>query len=486
MTLVLEGLREALRLLFAGDVEVWGVLALSLAVSTVATLIALAVGIPAGVALALARFPGRSLLIAAVNAGMGLPPVVVGLFVSIVLWRSGPLGWLEILYTPSALVIAQAVIASPIVTGITLAAVQNVPAPFRLQLVALGASRAQTVWVVLREARLPMLAAIMAGFGAVISEIGASMMVGGNIKGQTRTLTTAMVLETGRGNFEAAIALAILLLALVFAVNWVLTSIQQRRHGLGALLVLGATGLAGPGVAHGAELTFSVAISMKEAVEELGRRFVQSRPDVTLRYNLGSSGELQKQIEAGAPIDLFISAAERQMDELQHKGLIVRETRRVFARNVLVAVKPADSTIDLAKPADLLHPRVGKIVIGNPKTVPVGQYSEESLRALGLWDRLQPKLVFAENVRQALDYVARGEVDAGFVYSTDAALRRDRVKEAFRPPEDTYRPVTYPVAVVKDGKHRALAEAFIGLLTGRDGLSVLTRLGFQPPPAGAR
>jgi len=121
MTLVLEGLREALRLLFAGDVEVWGVLALSLAVSTVATLIALAVGIPAGVALALARFPGRSLLIAAVNAGMGLPPVVVGLFVSIVLWRSGPLGWLEILYTPSALVIAQAVIASPIVTGITLA-----------------------------------------------------------------------------------------------------------------------------------------------------------------------------------------------------------------------------------------------------------------------------------------------------------------------------------------------------------------------------
>jgi tungstate transport system permease protein len=154
--------------------------------------------------------------------------VVVGLFVTIMLWRSGPFGDWEALYTPAAIVLAQAVIASPIVTGITLAAVQNVPAKFRLQLVALGASRAQMVWVVLREARLPMLAAIMAGFGGVISEIGASMMVGGNIRGQTRTLTTAMVLETGKGNFEVAIALSILLLALVFGINWALTAVQQR------------------------------------------------------------------------------------------------------------------------------------------------------------------------------------------------------------------------------------------------------------------
>ena len=229
MSLLLEGLREALRLLVGGDREVWGILAFSLQVSGTATVLALLLGIPAGATLALSRFPGRSLLVAGVNAGMGLPPVVVGLFVSIVLWRSGPLGWLEILYTPVAIVIAQAVIAVPIVTGITLAAVQNVPAAFRLQLVALGASRTQMVAVVLREARLPMLAAIMAGFGAVISEIGASMMVGGNIKGQTRTLTTAMVLETGKGNFELAIALSLLLLALLFVVNWVLTRIQQSR-----------------------------------------------------------------------------------------------------------------------------------------------------------------------------------------------------------------------------------------------------------------
>jgi tungstate transport system permease protein len=226
---LVDGVRQALGLLAGADREVLEILWTSLQVSGTATLIALLVGIPAGVVLALTRFPLRTLVVSAVNTGMGLPPVVVGLFVTIFLWRSGPLGALEILYTPTAIVIAQAVIAAPLVTGITLAAVQNVPAKFRLQLFALGASRPQMVWVVLREARLPMLAAVMAGFGGVISEIGASMMVGGNIKGQTRTLTTAMVLETGKGNFDVAIALSILLLVLVFAINWALTAVQQRR-----------------------------------------------------------------------------------------------------------------------------------------------------------------------------------------------------------------------------------------------------------------
>jgi len=227
--LLVAGVREALRLLVTGDREVFAVLWLSLQVSGLATLLSLALGIPAGAALALLRFPGRTLVVSAVNAGMGLPPVVVGLFVTLLLWRSGPLGAWEILYTPAAIVLAQAVIAAPIVMGITLAAVQNVPEKFRLQLLGLGASRTQMVGVVLREARLPMLAAVMAGFGGIISEIGASMMVGGNIKGQTRTLTTAMVLETGKGNFEVAIALSLLLLALVFGVNWTLTAVQQRR-----------------------------------------------------------------------------------------------------------------------------------------------------------------------------------------------------------------------------------------------------------------
>ena len=228
MDLLVEGVRRAITLVLAGDREVLAILVLSIQVSGLATGIALLLGIPAGAALALARFPGRTLLVSAVNTGMGLPPVVVGLFVTLLLWRSGPLGAFEILYTPTAIVFAQAVIAAPIVTGITLAAVQNVPPAFQLQLVGLGASRQQMVWWVLKEARLPMLAAVMAGFGGVISEIGASMMVGGNIKGQTRTLTTAMVLETGKGDFGVAIALAVLLLLLIFFINWLLTRIQQR------------------------------------------------------------------------------------------------------------------------------------------------------------------------------------------------------------------------------------------------------------------
>ena len=228
MDVLLAGAREALRLLATGDAEVWAILRLSLLVSASGTAIALLLGVPAGAALALTRFPGRQLLVSLVNTGMGLPPVVVGLLVTILLWRSGPLGEWEMLYTPAAIVIAQAVIAAPIVTGITLAAVQSIPAAFRLQLLGLGASRLQMIWMVLREARLPVLAAVMAGFGGVISEIGASMMVGGNVKGSTRTLTTAMVLETGKGNFDIAIALAILLLTLVFLVNWALTRLQQR------------------------------------------------------------------------------------------------------------------------------------------------------------------------------------------------------------------------------------------------------------------
>ena len=157
--------------------------------------------------------------------------MVVGLFVSIVLWRNGPLGALELLYTPTAIVVAQFVIAVPVVTGLTLAAVQQIPERFRLQVIALGASRLQLLGILIREARLPLLAALMAGFGAVISEVGASLMVGGNIRGQTRVLTTATVLETGKGNFDVAIALSILLLALTFLVNWALTWIQQRGRG---------------------------------------------------------------------------------------------------------------------------------------------------------------------------------------------------------------------------------------------------------------
>lgn len=204
---------------------------LSLQVSGMATAISLLIGLPFGTLLALGKFPGRSFLLSLVNTGMALPPVVVGLAVAMTLWRSGPLGDLQLMYTPAAIVLAQTVIAAPVVTGLTAAALQQINPRLHLQLYGLGASRTQMIFALWREARLPLLAAVMAGFGSVISEVGASMMVGGNIRGQTRVLTTAIVLETSRGAFEQAIALSVLLLTITFLINWTLTWIQQRGKG---------------------------------------------------------------------------------------------------------------------------------------------------------------------------------------------------------------------------------------------------------------
>ena len=230
MDLILEGIKKAFWLLVTLDPEVLGITLLSLKVSGLATLISLLIGIFVGIAIALARFPGKRIVVSLINTGMGLPPVVVGLFVTIFLWRNGPLGAFGLLYTPAAMIIAQAVIATPIVMGITVAAIQHLPPKLRLQILALGATRMQMMWLLIREARLPLLAAVMAGFGGVISEVGASIMVGGNIKGYSRVLTTATVMETGRGNFEVAIALGIILLLLAYFINLILTHIQQRER----------------------------------------------------------------------------------------------------------------------------------------------------------------------------------------------------------------------------------------------------------------
>jgi tungstate transport system permease protein len=230
MDLIFEGIKKAFWLLVSFDPEVLGITFLSLKVSGTATLISLFIGISVGASVALTRFPGRSIAVSLINTGMALPPVVVGLFVTISLWRNGPLGFLGILYTPLAMIIAQAVIATPIVTGITLAAVQQLPTKLRLQILALGATRFQMLWILIKEAKLSLLAAVMAGFGGVISEVGASIMVGGNIKGYSRVLTTATVMETGRGNFDVAIALSIILLLLAYLINLLLTQIQQRER----------------------------------------------------------------------------------------------------------------------------------------------------------------------------------------------------------------------------------------------------------------
>lgn len=185
MELIWNGLIKAFELLVTLDPEVIEVSLLTLKVSGTATMISVLIGVPLGSLLALSRFPGRSFLVSLSNFGMGLPPVVVGLWVSIFLWRSGPLGFLNIIYTPTAMIIAQAIIASPIVISFTLAAIQQINPRLRLQLIALGANRVQMVWCLVKEARLGLLAAVMAGFGGVVSEIGASQMVGGNIKGMT-------------------------------------------------------------------------------------------------------------------------------------------------------------------------------------------------------------------------------------------------------------------------------------------------------------
>jgi tungstate transport system permease protein len=216
-----EGLLEALRLLLTGDQDTWAITGLTLRVSLTATVLAALVGIPLGTILAMGRFRGRRVLLAVANTGMGLPPVVVGLFITVLLWRNGPLGTFGLLYTPTAMVIAQAGIATPIVIALTAAALQQVDPDFLLQMRGLGATRLRALGALLMEAKLPLLAAGMAAFGAVVSEVGAAQM--------TRVLTTAAVLATSRGQFALAIAFGIVLLIIAFAVNLTVTLAQHRQ-----------------------------------------------------------------------------------------------------------------------------------------------------------------------------------------------------------------------------------------------------------------
>jgi tungstate transport system permease protein len=228
LDILLGGLADAVRLLLTGDDDTWSITALTLRVSLTATAVALLVGLPLGAAVALTRFPGRRVVLAGANTGMGLPPVVVGLFITVLLWRSGPLGAFGLLYTPTAMIIAQAVIATPIVVALVATALQQVDPDFRVQMEAVGATPLRALLALLAEARLPLLAAAMAGFGAVVSEVGAAQMVGGNLDGQTRVLTTAAVLATSRGQFALAIAFGLILLVIAFLVNLALTLVQHR------------------------------------------------------------------------------------------------------------------------------------------------------------------------------------------------------------------------------------------------------------------
>ena len=227
---LLEALRQTWTLLAGADSGVRAIAARTILVSGTATVLAVMVGVPAGYAIARSRFRGRTLLLGFINTAMGMPPVVAGLVVWLLLVRSGPLGSLDLIYTRRAMVLAQFLIATPIVVGFTVASLQALPSRLPDLLAVLGAGRIRTIWLLAREARLGLLVAVMAGFGGVISEVGASMTVGGNLERSTRVLTTAIVTETSRGEVERALALGLLLLALSFAVNLALTAIQQRRR----------------------------------------------------------------------------------------------------------------------------------------------------------------------------------------------------------------------------------------------------------------
>lgn len=232
MELLFAGIKQAFILIFTGDSLVFEATLRSLQTSGSAVLISLLLGVPLGLLLALTRFPGRNLIVAIVNAGMGLPPVVVGLFVAILLWRSGAFGFLGLMYTVPAMILAQVIIAMPLVVGLTISAVQQLDPKLRLQALALGASKIQVLITLVKEARLTALAAVIAGFGAIISEVGAVIMVGGNISGQTRVLTTAIVELVGKGDFSRALALSFILLAITFAATYALTLYQQKGAGV--------------------------------------------------------------------------------------------------------------------------------------------------------------------------------------------------------------------------------------------------------------
>ena len=228
MEFIWEGIRQAFLLLIHGDPDVWEITLLSIEVSGIATGISLLLGLPLGTWIALGKFPGRNFTLSLINTGMALPPVVVGLWVSIFMWRSGPLGDMHLIYTPTAIIVAQTIISAPVVTGLTVAALQSLNPRLQLQLLGLGASRMQLIVALWREARLPLLAALMAGFGSVISEVGASMMVGGNILHYTRNIPTAIALETSKGAFAQGIALGIVLLLAALVLNFSLSFIQGK------------------------------------------------------------------------------------------------------------------------------------------------------------------------------------------------------------------------------------------------------------------
>ncbi len=227
------------------------------------------------------------------------------------------------------------------------------------------------------------------------------------------------------------------------------------------------------------EITVSAAASLKNSFEEIGKAFGARQKGVKVIFNFASSGDLVRQIEAGAPVDVFASAAIREMDSLEKKNLILPGTRSNFAANGLVLVRPASATVQLKSFGDLRNSAVKRIAIGTPASVPAGMYAEQTLRYYGIWEEIKPKLVFGENVRQVLDYVARGEVDAGIVFATDAGVRTKDVTVVTVAPVESHAAILYPIGVVKDTKNSKLAKAFVDFVLSAEGKGILTKYGFK-------
>lgn len=237
--------------------------------------------------------------------------------------------------------------------------------------------------------------------------------------------------------------------------------------------------LALPLAGQAQQLTVSAAASLTDAFKELAPRFEAARPGATLRFNFAASGVLLQQIVQGAPVDVFASADQETMNRGVNQKVIAADTRKDFAANSLVLISPTQGAPAIGALADLNQPGVKRIAVGKVASVPVGRYTQQALESAQLWTALQPKMVFADNVRQVLDYVSRGEAEAGFVYRTDAELLKDKVRITMTVGGHT--PVTYPVAIVTDSKQAALARDFIAFLGGSEAQAILAKYGFGKP-----
>ena len=253
-----------------------------------------------------------------------------------------------------------------------------------------------------------------------------------------------------------------------------------RKLRLRVLVAVAFVSLAAlPFVAGAADLTVSAAASLTNAFRALGPVFEGQNPGTRVQFNFAASGALLQQIAKGAPVDVFASADQETMDDAQRQGLVDTPSRVDFVRNALVVIVPADSRQNATGIADLRQDRFAKVAIGQPASVPVGRYTKAVLEQAGLWSEVEPKTIGAQSVRQALDYVARGEVDAGFVYATDAAIMRDKVRVLFAVPTTT--PILYPIAAIKGSPNEAMARRFVQFVASPASQAVLARYGFGVP-----